>query len=317
MPADHKIYAGEFEPGYLKLHRSGELLARAGVMWDMMRTCRLCPRECENDRLAGQKGEYCKATSRLRISSFNPHFGEEKPLVGRNGSGTVFFTHCGLLCVFCINWQISQGGIGRNHSIKQLAGMMLQLQKLGCHNINVVTPTHYSPHILLALDQAASDGLRLPVAYNTSGWERLEILQLLDGVMDIYLADFKYFDPEMADQYSPGAGSYPEIAKKALIEMNRQVGVADPGANGGILKRGLIIRHLVMPNNVGGTHDIIRWISENLPRDTYVNLMSQYTPMFNARDYPAISRRITVNEYRNAVNAARRAGLTNIDIQGI
>lgn len=307
---------GGFEPGYLKLHRSGELKARGEVMWDMMQSCRLCPRECGNDRLRRQKGDYCNATAQLQVSSFNPHFGEEKPLVGNNGSGTVFFTNCGLLCVFCINWEISQGGIGHAVDIGDLSEMMLQLQKRGCHNINVVTPTQYAPHILLALDQAAAQGLRLPVAYNTHGWEKIEILNLLDGVIDIYLSDFKYFDSEMADKYSPGADTYPEIAKKALIEMNRQVGVADPKANNGILQRGLIIRHLVMPNNVGGTNDIIKWIANNLPKDTYLNLMSQYTPAFKANDYPDISRRLTVREYRDAVTSGRRAGLTNIDVQG-
>ncbi len=306
-----------FEPGYLKLHRTGELRARAEVLWNMMSTCRLCPRECENDRLRGQEGDYCSATDQLQVSSYNPHFGEERPLVGKNGSGTIFFTNCAMLCVFCINWEISQGGVGRNYNTDQLSDMMLQLQRIGCHNINVVTPTHYAPHIMFALDKAAGNGLRLPVAYNTSGWERMEILNLLDGVIDIYLSDFKYFDSEMADKYSPGAETYPEITKKALIEMNRQVGVADPGANDGILQRGLIIRHLIMPNNVGNTSDLVKWISQNLPEDTYVNLMSQYQPMFKAHDYPEISRRLTVAEYRNAVNAARRAGLTNLDVQGI
>jgi putative pyruvate formate lyase activating enzyme len=156
----------------------------------------------------------------------------------------------------------------------------------------------------------------LPVAYNTSGWERLEILQLLDGIIDIYLSDFKYFEPEMADKYSPGAESYPEITKRAIIEMNRQVGVADASKNRGILQRGLIIRHLVMPNNVGGTARVMKWIADNLPANTYVNLMSQYTPAFNAHEYPEISRRLTVKEYRDAVSAATDAGLTNIDIQG-
>jgi putative pyruvate formate lyase activating enzyme len=307
---------GDFEPGYLKLHRRGELRVRAKIMWDMMRTCRLCPRECEQDRIRGQKGDYCKATSQLQVSSFNPHFGEEKPLVGKNGSGTIFFTNCALLCVFCINWDISQQGAGQDVSTRQLSNMMLQLQKIGCHNINLVTPTHYSPHILLALDDAASRGLTLPVAYNTSGWERLEILQLLDGIIDIYLSDFKYFDPEMADKYSPGAESYPEITSRAIIEMNRQVGVADASKNRGILQRGLIIRHLVMPNNVGGSASLMKWIADNLPANTYVNLMSQYTPAFNAHDYPEISRRLTVKEYRDAIKAATAAGLTNIDIQG-
>jgi putative pyruvate formate lyase activating enzyme len=252
----------------------------------------------------------------LQVSSYNPHFGEEKALVGSNGSGTVFFTNCALLCVFCINWEISQGGAGRNVNIRRLANMMLELQRIGCHNINVVTPTHYAPHILFALDDAASRGLKLPVAYNTSGYERLEILHLLDGVIDIYLTDFKYFDAGMADKYSPGAESYPEMARTAVIEMNRQVGVADPTANRGILQKGLIIRHLVMPNNVGGTGELMKWIAANLPLNTYVNLMSQYTPYFKAHEYPEIARRLTVGEYQNAVRAAYAAGLTNLDIQG-
>ena len=308
--------ASDFEPGYLKLHSKGELRVRAQILWDMMKTCRLCPRECEQDRIRGQKGDYCNATSQLQVSSFNPHFGEEAPLVGENGSGTIFFTNCALLCVFCINWEISQGGAGQNVSIKRLSNMMLQLQRIGCHNLNVVTPTHYAPHILFALDQAASNGLRLPVAYNTSGYERLEILQLLDGIIDIYLSDIKYFDPEMADKYSPGADDYPDVAKKAIVEMNRQVGVADPLKNQGILQRGLILRHLVMPDNVGGTEDLMKWIAANLPANTYVNLMSQYTPAFKAHEYPEISRRLTVREYRDAVEAAYAAGLTNLDIQG-
>jgi putative pyruvate formate lyase activating enzyme len=305
-----------FEPGYLKLHRTGELRARAEVMWDMMKACRLCPRECEKDRIRGQKGEYCSATSQLRVSSFNPHFGEEKPLVGRNGSGTIFFTNCALLCVFCINWEISQGGVGQNIEIRQLSNIMLQLQKMGCHNINMVTPTHYSPHILLALDDAASRGLRLPLVYNTSGWERMEILNLLDGVVDIYLSDFKFFEPEKANIYSPGAVTYPEDTKKAVLEMNRQVGVADPAANQGLLRRGLIIRHLVMPNNAGGTDALLGWIASNLPKNTYVNLMSQYRPAFKASEFPEISRGLQIREYRKAIETAVKAGLTNLDIQG-
>jgi putative pyruvate formate lyase activating enzyme len=305
------------EPGFLKLHRSGELRARAGVLWDMMKSCRLCPRECENDRLRGQKGDYCKSTSQLQVSSFSPHFGEEKPLVGKNGSGTVFFTNCGLLCVFCINWEIAQGGAGQKFKIRQLSDMMLQLQRIGCHNINLVTPTHYAPHILMALDHAAAKGLKLPIVYNTSGWEKIEILNLLDGVVDIYLSDFKYFEPEMADKYSPGARSYPEITKKALIEMNRQVGIADPAGNRELVRRGLIIRHLVMPGNVGGTAEVMQWIAGNLPKNTYVNLMSQYRPYFKAGQYSEIARPLYAGEYRDAVNSARKAGLTNLDLQGL
>jgi putative pyruvate formate lyase activating enzyme len=303
-----------FEPAYLKLHRNGELKKRGEELWGMMQQCRLCPRECGANRLAGNKG-FCQGTSTLVVSSFHPHFGEERPLVGKGGSGTVFFTNCNLRCVFCINWEISQGGMGASKSIEELSAMMLRLQETGCHNINVVTPTHYSPHIILAIDHAAGKGLRLPIVYNTSGWERMEILKKLDGVIDIYLPDFKYADRMMADKFSSGAVTYPEITKSALLEMHRQVGVAKP-ARDGLMYRGLMIRHLVMPNNVSGTKAVIEWISENLPKDTYLNIMSQYRPAYKAHQYSELSRSLTFQEYREAVEWAQKANLTNLDVQG-
>lgn len=303
-----------FEPAYLKLHRAGALKGRGDELWGLMQSCRLCPRECGAKRLAGERG-FCRASSRLEIAAHHPHFGEERGLVGRGGSGTVFFTHCSLRCVFCINWEISQGGQGWNRSVEDLAGMMLDLQSRGCHNINVVTPTHYSAHIVLALDVAAARGLRLPVVYNTCGWERLEVLEKLDGVVDIYLPDFKYADGDMGGRYSSGASTYPEITERALLEMHRQVGVARPAA-GGLLHRGLVIRHLVMPNGVSGTRQVIDWIARNLPKDTYLNLMSQYRPMYRAFDYPEIARPLRREEYEQAVRWAREAGLTNLDVQG-
>ena len=305
----------EFEPAYLSLHRTGELKKRGEALWSVMESCKLCPRQCGVNRLAGTEG-YCRASSRLEIASYHPHFGEEKPLVGKGGSGTVFFTNCGLRCVFCINWDISQEGRGEDSSIDDLAEMMVKLQEMGCHNINVVTPTHYSAHIVLALDIAASRGLRLPVVYNTCGWERLEILKQLDGIVDIYLPDFKYSDGKMAAKYSSAAETYPEVTQAALLEMHRQVGVAGPGSDG-LIYRGLMIRHLVMPNDVGGTKGVIEWIAGNLPKDTYFNIMSQYRPMYKAFDYPDISRRLTRSEYRDAVRWAKEAGLTNLDIQGL
>jgi putative pyruvate formate lyase activating enzyme len=192
---------------------------------------------------------------------------------------------------------------------------MLILQNKGCHNINLVTPTHYSPHIVLAVDLAASEGLRLPLLYNTCGWERPEILKMLDGIIDIYLPDFKYSDGKMAAKYSSGSETYPKITKAALLEMNRQVGVAKP-AEDDLMYRGLMIRHLVMPNGVSGVKEVIEWIAENLPKDTYLNIMSQYTPMYKAFDYQEISRRITREEYNKAIRWAKEAGLTNLDIQG-
>ena len=319
-------------PGYVQLHRRGELKERGEALWDRLTPCKLCPRDCGVDRLAGEKG-FCQAGSELVISSHHPHFGEERPLVGSGGSGTVFFSHCSLRCVFCINYEISLLGQGAKRSIDDLAEMMLNLQDRGCHNINVVTPSHYSPYIVLALDKAAAGGLKLPLVYNTCGWEQMEVLSLLSGVVDIYLADFKYACGEMAAKYSTcvppdtrylesEAGQrysstevYPQMTQAALREMHRQVGVAKPDEKG-LLHRGLIIRHLVMPNNVGGTAEVLRWIAGNLPKDTYVNLMSQYTPTYRADEFPKIDRRITREEYREAVAVAEAEGLTNMEIQG-
>jgi len=303
-----------FEPGYLKFHRNGELKRRGDKLWAMMESCELCPRMCGVNKLKGERG-FCHANSQLEISSSHPHFGEEEPLVGSGGSGTIFLTNCSLRCVFCINWEISQGGEGSARSLDEFANIMLALQRMGCPNINLVTPTHYSPHILLAVDKAASKGLKVPLVYNTCGWERVEILKVLDGIVDIYLPDFKYSDGEKAAKYSSGARTYPEITKKALLEMHQQVGVAKPASNS-LMQKGLMIRHLVMPNDVSGTGEVIDWIAANLPKDTYLNLMSQYSPMYKAFDYPDLSRKITREEYSDAVNHAKAAGLTNLEIQG-
>ena len=304
-----------FEPAYLKLHKTGELKKRAEKLRAIMGKCRLCPRQCGVNRLEGKRG-FCRSPgATLVVSSAHPHFGEEKPLVGKGGSGTIFLTHCNLRCVFCQNWGISQLGRGAERSTDELAGMMLRLQKIGCHNINLVTPTHYSAPILRALDTAAEKGLRLPVVYNTSGWERLEVLKVLDGIVDIYLPDFKYWDSSMSKKYSSGAESYPEKARQAILEMHRQVGVAKPAKNG-IMQRGLMIRHLVMPNNTSGSEKIMEWIAKKLSEDTYVNMMEQYSPVYRAYDYPEISRRITRTEYTRAVKRAKEVGLTNLDIQG-
>lgn len=305
----------DFEPAYLKLYKTGELKKRSEKLWALMESCQLCPRKCGDNRLKGMSG-FCRAPgARLIVSTHHPHFGEEKPLVGRGGSGTIFFSHCNLRCVFCQNWTISHNGRGSEKNINGLAGIMLRLQEKGCHNINLVTSTHFSPHILKALDVAAAKGLRLPVVYNTSGWERLEILTLLDEVVDIYLPDFKYWDSAMSAKFSAGAESYPEITREAILEMNRQVGGAK-FAKQGIMQRGLIIRHLVMPNNTSGSEKIMQWIAENLPKDTYVNIMPQYSPAYKAYDYPEISRRITSKEYQKVVQRAKDLGLTNLDIRG-
>jgi putative pyruvate formate lyase activating enzyme len=304
-----------FEPAYLKLHRTGELKKRAERLWAIMERCRLCPRRCGVNRLKGMKG-FCRAPgATLVVSSAHPHFGEERPLVGKGGSGTIFFSHCNLRCVFCQNYEIALLGRGFERDVHALAGMMIRLQDRGCHNINLVTPTHYSAHILKALDIAAEKGLRLPIVYNTSGWERLEILELLDGIVDIYLPDFKYWDSEMSAKYSSNARNYPEITSEAIIAMHRQVGVAKP-AKDSIMQRGLMIRHLVMPNNTGGSEKVMEWIAGTLPKETYVNIMIQYNPVYKAYDYPEISRRITKEEYIRVVKKAQEIGLTNLDLQG-
>jgi len=313
--AKSRSSADGFEPAYLKLHRTGELKKRAKKLRAIMKECRLCPRQCGANRLGGDKG-FCRAPgATLVVSAANPHFGEERPLVGRGGSGTIFLTHCNLRCVFCQNWEVSQLGRGTERSTDELAGMMLALQKIGCHNINLVTPTHYSAPILEALDKAAGKGLRLPVVYNTSGWERLEILKILDGVVDIYLPDFKYWDSQMSGKYSVGAKTYPQVTKEAILDMHRQVGVAKP-AKDGIMRRGVMIRHLVMPNSVSGSEKIMEWVAQNLPKDTYVNIMAQYSPRYKAYDHPEISRRVTGAEYAKVVGRAKEVGLTNLDVQG-
>lgn len=310
-----RTYLEGFEPGYLKLKKRGELKKRAEMLWSIMESCKLCPRECGVNRLKKERG-FCKAPGdTLMISAYHPHFGEEKPLVGVYGSGTIFLTHCNLRCMFCQNWEISHLGRGFKKTIEDFANMMLELQEKGCHNINLVTPTHYSPHILKAIDIASSKGLRVPIVYNTSGWEKIEILEIIDGIVDIYLPDFKYWDSKNSFKYSSGAESYPEITKKAILEMHRQVGVAKPDSLG-IMRRGLMIRHLVMPNEIGGSEKIMEWIAQNLPKDTYVNIMSQYTPLYKALDYPELSRRITREEYKKVVKKAKDLGLSNLDIQG-
>ncbi len=307
-------FKDDFDPPYLELHRTGELRERGESLWAMMSSCELCPRMCNVNRLKGEKG-FCRAASELEVAACHPHHGEERPLVGSHGSGTIFFTHCGLRCVFCINCEISHGGEGTVLSIDELAQLMLDVQSMGCHNLNLVTPTHYSASIVLALDKAIAEGFRLPIVYNTCGWERLEVLKLLDGIVDIYLADFKFSDPSHAAKYAMGAHSYPVVTEQALIEMNRQVGVAKPKSDG-LMDRGLMIRHLVMPNNVSGSLEIIEWIAKHLPMDTYINIMSQYSPYCLAKDYPEINRQITRDEYMTVVERAVELGLNNLDIQG-
>ena len=305
----------EWHPAYEKLEREGKLAQKIKQAYDLIDSCQLCPRRCGVNRRKGEKG-FCQAPIKSVIFDAHPHFGEEISLVGENGSGTIFFSNCNLRCIFCQNWPISHEGKGREVEDEELADMMVKLQKIGCHNINLVTPTHVMPNILNATRIAFKNGLQLPLVYNTSGYERLEILKILDGIVDIYLPDMKYMDADKAAKYSAGASDYPEVTKRAIIEMNRQVGELKMDKKG-IALRGLMIRHLVMPNHVAGTEKFINWVAQTLPKSTYVNIMAQYRVEYKAFEYPEISRGITVQEFLEAMDWAKKYGLTNLDPQSI
>lgn len=298
-----------FEPIYLSTHRRGDLAAKAHLAGRLLGRCRLCPRECLVDRTAGRTG-FCRAGAKARVASFSPHFGEEAPLVGRAGSGTIFFSRCNLGCRFCQNEDISLAGAGRDVTDDGLAGMMLHLQAIGCHNINLVTPTPHLASILAALVRAVEAGLTAPLVYNCGGYESLEALELLDGVVDIYMPDFKFTDPKQAEELC-SAPDYPDRARAALTEMHRQVGdlVID---DDGLTRRGLLVRHLVLPENRAGTESAAAFLAGLSPR-TYVNIMPQYRPCAEAGTIPGMDRRPTAAEFREAVEAARRAGLSRFD----
>jgi putative pyruvate formate lyase activating enzyme len=300
-----------FEPAYLALERSGKLAEREKELWETYRKCRLCPRKCEVNRLAGEN-KVCRATDQLRIHSAGAHFGEERPLVGNNGSGTIFFSHCNLRCCFCQNWEIAHRGDGSDTTHRALADAMIQLQQRGCHNINLVTPTHMVPHIIRALRRAIGRGLRLPLVYNTGGYDALDTLAKLDGIVDIYLPDFNVQDGKVSHKYCEEAADYPEIAATAIKEMHRQVGLLKVDRYG-IAKRGVILRHLVMPNNIAGTDRFVRWVAKELSPYTYVNLMAQYRPEHKAHDYSEIARGLTKDEWNQALRWAREAGLKNLN----
>ncbi len=298
-----------FIPAYQRLSRL-ELEGRVLQAESMLRSCTLCPRECGVDRTAGQHG-FCRTGDQPFVSSWGPHFGEERPLVGRLGSGTIFFGNCNLGCVFCQNYTVSHLGEGRETSVKTLAEVMIELQALGCHNLNLVTPTHQMPMILRSLLIAARAGLMLPVVYNCGGYESLEAVQLLDGIVDIYMPDLKYADPDTALQYTK-AKNYPAISQRVVKEMHRQVGdlVMD---DEGVALKGLLVRHLVLPENRAGTAALVRFIAEEISKDTYLNVMDQYRPCYLARENPPLDRRITAGEFREAVQYALDAGLTRLD----
>jgi len=295
------------QPSYIKLFENGELESRIESLMAMLQPCRICPRNCKVNRLDGELG-ICKAGAELVVSSAFPHFGEEEPLVGYSGSGTIFLTHCNLRCKFCQNDDISHGGQGQTISADDLAKAMIALQNQGCHNINFVTPTHYTAHIVAALPKAIAMGLRLPIVYNCGGYESLVTLRLLDGIIDIYMPDAKFSGSEQAQRYC-NAPDYYDILTSALREMYRQVGDLQMDARG-IAQRGLLIRHLVMPNGVAGSKEIFRFIAEDLSPNSYVNVMAQYRPCYLAGQFPEIQHRLTHKEYEDARQMAKLAGLS-------
>lgn len=295
-----------FIPSYIEIHKKGELERRIKLLIELLKECRLCPRTCRVNRLNGEIG-YCRASSELMISSAFPHFGEEPPLVGRHGSGTIFLTHCNLRCIFCQNYDISHQGQGTQVTSSDLARTMIRLQEMGCHNINFVTPTHYAPQIISSLPEAIEMGLRLPIVYNCSGYESLEVIQLLDGIVDIYMPDIKFMDEKSAERYSK-APDYPRVIKEVLKEMHRQVGDLKMNSSG-IAERGLLIRHLVMPNGVASSEAVLKFIAQEISVHSYVNIMAQYRPEYRAYEYPEINRRITHKEYMEAIQIARNLHL--------
>jgi len=262
----------------------------------LLLNCTLCPHECKVNRIEGKTG-FCKSDWRLKIASFNLHFGEEPPISGTMGSGTIFFSNCTLKCKYCQNYSISQLGVGEYYSVNELSEMMLKLQKRGAHNLNLVTPNHFVPQVIKAIYLAKKDGLRIPIVYNTSGYDSIETLKLLSGIVDIYLVDMRYSKPDFSARYS-GARDYVKVNREAVVEMYRQVG--NLLLEDGIAKRGLIIRHLVLPEDVSGTENILRFISEEVSKKSYISLMDQYFPCYKALQDPVISRKITIEEYERA-----------------
>jgi len=302
----------DFEPAYLYLYLTGELKQRAREAVQSLASCRVCPRDCRVDRLAGEMGA-CKTGRYACVSSYFPHHGEEDCLRGWRGSGTIFFACCNLRCQFCQNYDISQLGQGKETPPDRLAEMMLELQAMGCHNINFVTPEHVVPQILEALLIAIEAGLRLPIVYNTSAYDSMESLRQMDGVVDIYMPDFKIWDSRMALTYL-GAKDYPQAARRAIREMHRQVGELKLDENG-VAKRGILLRHLVMPGVVAGTREIMKFLVKEVSPHTYVNIMAQYHPAYKVTGdkFPEINRRITTREYADAFSVAQRAGLHRFD----
>lgn len=295
-----EVYA--LPASYRGLLESGDLERRAAVARAWLSDCTVCPRSCHVNRAAGEHG-YCRAGVDVRVASYGPHFGEEEPLVGSRGSGTVFFSWCNLRCVFCQNYDVSRGYAGSDVTVQELARIMGELQAMGCHNINLVSPSHYVPQIIEAVLIAAREGLNLPLVYNTGGYDSVDTLRLLDGIVDIYMPDLKYLDTEKAARYSD-ASDYPQVARAAIKEMHAQVG--DLVCDGrGVAVRGMIVRHLVLPGELGQTEKVIRWVAAELSPTTYLNVMGQYHPAYQASRYPELARRLARDEYVRALELVR------------
>ncbi|MFZ5451526.1 MAG: radical SAM protein [Thermodesulfobacteriota bacterium] len=300
----------KWEPAYLETQRRGLLKAKIQAAYDFLSQCVLCPHKCLVDRHHGERG-LCRTGDQPVVSSYGPHFGEEDPLVGQGGSGTIFFTHCNLYCIFCQNYEISHGGEGEEITIADLAAIMVYLQKKGCHNLNFVTPSHQVAQILEALPLAIGAGLNVPLVYNTGGYDAVETLKLLEGVIDIYMPDFKFWDPQVAVEVCE-APDYPEVARQALKEMHRQVGDLEID-DAGIARRGLLVRHLALPDNLAGTKEVMEFLVREISPDTYVNVMGQYRPCGRANDHPSLRKFLTAVDHAQAQQLARDAGLTRLD----
>ena len=298
-----------FEPAYLSLLDGGELKRRVQIAYDRLAACDICPRKCGVNRREDELGA-CRTGELAVISSAGPHFGEETPLVGRRGSGTIFVSWCNLNCQYCQNYEISQLGQGEPVTPEELAGLMLSLQRRDCHNINLVSPSHVVPQILVAVLIAAHAGLHIPLVYNTGGYDSLETLSLLDGVVDIYMPDMKYADAAIAERYSR-IKDYPAANQAAVREMHRQVGDLTMDEHG-IALRGLLVRHLVLPEGLAGTAQIVRFLA-SLSTYTYLNVMDQYRPCYKAHTLPPLNRRLAAEEYQQAVDLAHQAGLQRLD----
>ena len=292
------------EASYIDLYKRGELDQRIEALYEMLKTCELCPRSCGKKRLEGEWG-FCRSGKELMISSFGPHFGEEAPLVGMGGSGTIFLTNCNLGCVYCQNYEISHHGVGQEISTEDAAEMMVGLQRRGCHNINLVTPTHFTPQLVKASRCAIDRGLRIPIVYNCGGYEKPETIRLLEGIVDIYMPDIKYGSKDPAKKYS-NAPDYFDRCREAVKEMYRQVG--DLKIERGIAYRGLLVRHLVLPNGLAGSDEVLRFIS-HLSKDTYINIMDQYRPEGESWKYEELRGRPTGEEIHDVWELARRFGL--------